>query len=176
MTRWLPYPFVSLALCGLWLLLNQTLYPGHVLLGAILGVAGPILTRHLNPLGYPRMRKPLIALRLLGSASVEVVRSCLNVSRVILFADYANLNSQFIRIPLDLRNPHGLATLSCLINMTPGTVWTELQPRGDSDKHVLVLHVFDLHDAEWWVDTIKTRYEQPLIHIFETEVRHGDPA
>lgn len=176
MTRWLPHPFVSLALCGLWLLLNQTLYPGHVLLGALLGIAGPILTRHLNPLGYPRLRKPVVAVRLLTFASVEVVRSCLNVSRAILFGDYANINSQFIRIPLDIRDPYGLAALSCLINMTPGTVWTELQPRADTDKHELVLHVFDLHDAEWWVETIKTRYEQPLIHIFETEVRHGDPA
>ena len=176
MTRWLPHPFVSLALCGLWLLLNQTLYPGHVLLGALLGIAGPILTRNLNPLGYPRLRRPMIAMRLLVFASVEVVRSCFNVSRAILFGDYANINSQFVRIPLDIRDPYGLAALSCLINMTPGTVWTELQPRLDSDKHELVLHVFDLHDAEWWVDTIKTRYEQPLIHIFETEVRHGDPA
>ena len=176
MTRWLPYPFVSLALCVLWLLLNQTLYPGHILLGAALGIAGPILTRHLNPLGYPRLRKPVIAVRLLGFAAVEVVRSCFNVSRIILLADYANLNSQFIRIPLDMRDPYGLAALSCLINMTPGTVWTELQPGKTPGRHELVLHVFDLHDAKWWVDTIKTRYEQPLIHIFDTEVRHGDPA
>lgn len=172
MSRWLPHPVVSLALCGLWLLLNQTLYPGHILLGVLLGIAAPILTRHLNPLGYPRLRKPLTALRLLGFASVEVVRSCFNVSRAILVADHPNLNSQFILVPLDIRNPYGLAALSCLINMTPGTVWTELQ----NDNRELVLHVFDLHDAQWWIDTIKTRYERPLIHIFETEVRHGDPA
>jgi multicomponent K+:H+ antiporter subunit E len=176
MSRWLPYPFVSLTLCVLWLLLNQTLYPGHVLLGAALGVAGPVLTRHLNPLGYPRLRKPIVAMRLLGFAAVEVVRSCFNVSRIILLADHANLNSQFIRVPLTIRDPYGLAALSCLINMTPGTVWTELQPGRDPAHHELVLHVFDLHDAAWWIDTIQTRYEQPLIHIFETEVRHGDPA
>jgi len=172
MKRWLPHPVVSLALCGLWLLLNQTLYPGHILLGLVLGVAGPILTRHLNPLGYPRLRKPVVIVRLLGFAAVEVVRSCLNVSRVILFADYTNLNSQFVRIPLTIRDPYGLAALSCLINMTPGTVWTEVQP----EKHELVLHVFDLHDAAWWVETIQTRYEQPLIQIFETKGTHGDPA
>ena len=148
MKRWLPHPVVSLLLCGLWLLLNQTFYPGHVLLGAMLGIAAPILTRHLNPLGYPRMRAPLVALRLLGFASVEVVRSCFNVSRVILFADYANLKSEFIRVPLTMRDEYGLAALSCLINMTPGTVWTEIQP----DTHELVLHVFDLHDAAWWID------------------------
>jgi multicomponent K+:H+ antiporter subunit E len=172
MKRWLPHPVVSLLLCGLWLLLNQTFYPGHVLLGALLGIAAPLLTRHLNPLGYPRMRAPVVALRLLGFASVEVVRSCFNVSRVILFADYANLKSEFIRVPLTMRDEYGLAALSCLINMTPGTVWTEIQP----DTHELVLHVFDLHDAAWWVDTIQTRYEQPLIEIFEKKGPHGDPA
>ena len=172
MKRWLPHPVVSLLLCGLWLLLNQTFYPGHVLLGAMLGIAAPILTQYLNPLGYPRMRAPLVALRLLGFASVEVVRSCFNVSRVILFADYANLKSEFIRVPLTMRDEYGLAALSCLINMTPGTVWTEIQP----EKYELVLHVFDLHDAAWWIDTIQTRYEQPLIEIFEKKGPHGDPA
>jgi multicomponent K+:H+ antiporter subunit E len=93
------------------------------------------------------------------------------VCRVILFADYANLNSQFIRVPLTMRDPYGLAALSCLINMTPGTVWTEVQP----ENHELVLHVFDLHDAGWWVDTIKTRYEAPLIQIFETKPFEAQP-
>ena len=177
MKRWLPYPFVTLALCGLWLLLNQTLYPGHILLGLALGVAAPVFTRHLTPLGYPSIRKPVVLVRLLGFAAVEVVRSCINVSRIILLADYANLNSQFIRVPLTMRDPYGLAALSCLINMTPGTVWTELQPhKDDPERHELILHVFDLHDPEWWVDTIKTRYEQPLLQILKTEAPHGDPA
>lgn len=176
MSRWLPYPFVSLALCALWLLLNQTLYPGHILLGVLLGIAGPLLTRRLQPLGYPRLRKPVVIVRLLGFASVEVVRSCFNVCRVILFADYARLNSQFIRVPLTMRDPYGLAALSCLINMTPGTVWTEVQPGDQPEKrHELVLHVFDLHDAGWWVDTIKTRYEAPLIQIFETKPFEAQP-
>ncbi|MEM8512678.1 multicomponent K+:H+ antiporter subunit E [Massilia sp. MP_M2] len=172
MKRWLPHPVVSLLLCGLWLLLNQTLYPGHILLGIGVGIAAPILTRYLNPLGYPRMGAPMVALRLLGSASIEVVRSCINVSRVILFNDYTNLKAQFIRVPLTMRDEYGLAALSCLINITPGTVWTELDP----ERHELILHVFDLHDAAWWIETITTRYEQPLIEIFEKKGSHGDPA
>jgi multicomponent K+:H+ antiporter subunit E len=173
MKRWLPHPIVSLLLCGLWLLLNQTLYAGHILLGILLGIAAPILTRHLNPLGYPRMRAPLVVVRLLVFASIEVVRSCINVSRVILLSDYTGLKAQFIRVPLTMRDEYGLAALSCLINITPGTVWTELDP----DSHELILHVFDLHDAAWWIETITTRYEQPLIEIFEKKgTHHGDPA
>ncbi|MBL4953526.1 Na+/H+ antiporter subunit E, partial [Neobacillus sp. YIM B02564] len=59
--------------------------------------------------------------------------------------------------------PFGLALLSCLINSTPGTVWVEILP----ESHQLALHVLDLHDEQWWIDTIKSRYEQPLIEIFE---------
>lgn len=62
--------------------------------------------------------------------------------------------------------------LSCLINMTPGTVWVEIFP----EQHELSLHVFDLHDRQWWVDTIKGRYERPLIKIFESEDDHANPS
>ena len=172
MMRWLPFPVVSLVLCALWLLLNQTAEPAHLLLGAVLGIAVPLLGRKVQPLGYPRLRAPVVLARLLFMAAIEVVRSTFNVSRIILFGDYGRVNSQFIRIPLTIRAPYGLAMLSCLINMTPGTVWVELLP----ERHELALHVFDLHDAQWWVDTIQTRYEQPLIAIFETETDNGNPA
>jgi multicomponent K+:H+ antiporter subunit E len=170
MTPWLPWPVVSLLLCALWLLLNQALDPANLLFGALLGIAVPLLTRRLQPLGYPRLRKPLVFLRLIGMASVEVVRSCLNVCQIILFRDYKTVRAEFIRIPLRLRDPYGLAMLSCLINMTPGTVWVELLP----ESHELSLHVFDLHDQQWWIDTIKGRYE--LIEIFESESNDANPA
>ncbi|MEW6373258.1 MAG: Na+/H+ antiporter subunit E [Pseudomonadota bacterium] len=172
MTRWLPYPWVSLILCVLWLLLNQTADVANILLGALLGIVVPLLVRNLQPLGYPRLRAPLTFIRLMGMAGVEIVRSCFNVSRIILFANYKQVNSQFIRIPLTITDPYGLAMLSCLINMTPGTVWVEILP----ERYELSLHVFDLHDEAWWIETIKTRYEQPLIEIFETEAARGDPA
>jgi multicomponent K+:H+ antiporter subunit E len=170
--RWLPYPFVSLSLWALWLLLNQALDPANLLFGAALGIAVPLLSRRLQPFGYPRLRAPATLARLLAMASVEVVRSCFNVCRIILLRDHASVNSQFIRVPLTIRDPYGLAMLSCLINMTPGTVWVEILP----DRYELSLHVFDLHDQAWWIDTIQTRYERPLIEIFEPEDNHGNPA
>jgi len=172
LSRWLPYPWVSLTLCALWLLLNQAFDLASILLGAILGIALPLLLRGLQPFGYPRLHAPLTLLRLLGMASVEIVRSCFNVCRIILFANHAAVKSEFIRIPLTMRDPYGLAMLSCLINMTPGTVWVEILP----ERYELSLHVFDLHDEQWWIDTIKTRYERPLIDIFEPRSTHGDPA
>lgn len=163
MRRWFPSPLLSVVLLIIWLLLNQTLAPGHLLLGALLAVVVPLWVQPLRPMAPVGIKKPLVMARLLSMALVEIVRSCFNVSRIILFTHPEGIESQFIRIPLDLKNPYGLALLSCLINSTPGTVWVELLP----DSNDLALHVFDLHDEQWWVDTIKTRYERPLIEIFE---------
>ena len=172
MKRWLPSPLLSVGLLLMWLLLNQTLEPGHWLLGGLLGIVAPLLARPLQPHGYAQLRRPLALMRLMGFSLIEIVRSCFNVSQIIMLRRSANVNSQFIRVPLDLRSPHGLALLSCLINSTPGTVWVDLLP----DGHELLLHVFDLHDETWWIDTIKTRYERPIIEVFETPATEGDPG
>ena len=174
MRRWLPAPLLSVSLLLMWLLLNQSVEPAHWLLGGLLGLAAPLLARPLQPHGHARIRRPLALFRLLWFSAIEIVRSCFNVSQIILLRRSADVNSQFIRVPLALRSPQGLALLSCLINSTPGTVWVELTP----DSHELLLHVFDLHDEQWWVETIKTRYEQPIIEVFEAPVEkiQGDPA
>jgi multicomponent K+:H+ antiporter subunit E len=163
MRRWLPYPILSAVLLGIWLLLAQSVAPADVALGAVLAVLVPLSVRSLQPLGYPAIRKPLVLARLVAMALVEIVRSALNVTWIIFLGRRRGVNSQFVRIPLDLRNPFGLAALSCLINTTPGTVWAEILP----GTNVLALHVFDLHDEQWWIDTIKNAYEKPLIEIFE---------
>ena len=80
MRRLLPYPWMSLSLLVLWLLLNESIEPAHLLFGACLGIATPLLTRKLQPLGYPRLSKPITFARLLGMALVEIVRSCIDVS------------------------------------------------------------------------------------------------
>ena len=151
----------------MWLMLNQTVHPAHWLLGSVLAIAAPLLARPLQPHGHARLRHPRALLRLLWFSAIEIVRSCFNVAQIIVLRRSADVNSRFIRVPLDLRSPHGLALLSCLINSTPGTVWVEILP----DKHELLLHVFDLHDEAWWIDTIKTRYEGPIIEVFETAGR-----
>lgn len=164
MKRWMPSPLLSGILLLLWLLLEQSVAATTFLMGALLAIGVPLLTRpFFHPIGFPQIKKPLLFLRLLTVAGIEIARSCFNVSRIILFASAKGLNSQFIRIPLDLKDPYGLALLSCMINMTPGTVWVEILP----DKYELALHVFDLHDEQWWIHTIKAHYEKPLIDIFE---------
>ena len=65
MRRWLPAPLVSASLLLMWLMLNQTLEPAYWLLGGVLGVLAPLLSRPLQPHGHARIRRPLALFRLL---------------------------------------------------------------------------------------------------------------
>ncbi len=161
--RWLPAPRLTVALLITWLLLQQSLAPGHWLLGLGLGWAIPYLGQAMQPQPPARLTRPWLLLRMLLVALWDVINSALNVARIILFARPQGIHSQFIRVPLELTDPYALAILSCIINTTPGTVWAEILP-GSQD---LALHVFDLHDEAWWVRTIKAHYETPLLMVFE---------
>jgi len=158
--RWLPMPLLSLALLAAWLLLNQAATPGHVLLGGLLALALPVAAARMRPLRAV-LRRPGTALRLSAHVAIDIVRANFFVARVVLAS--ANPRSRFVRIALDLRDPHGLALLSCIITSTPGTVWVHL----DDDRRVLLLHVLELGDEQALTDTIKLRYERPLMEIFE---------
>ena len=68
-----------------------------------------------------------------------------------------------MNIPLDMRNPYGLAALACIITSTPGTLWVNF----DAQKGALMIHVLDLVDEGEWIRTIKGRYERHLLEIFE---------
>ena len=61
--RWLPYPILSVLLLLIWLLLNQSIAPGTILLGALLGAGAVelgrevIVTRAAAREGPPRPRR-----------------------------------------------------------------------------------------------------------------------
>jgi multicomponent K+:H+ antiporter subunit E len=161
MSRWLPSPLVSLGLLALWLLLNQSLSPGHLLLGGMLGLLGPLMLRRLDvaPL---KLRRPAAIPRLLGVFIADMVRSNFAVARVILF-DHADRRPGFVRIPLRLRSRYGLAALACIITATPGTSWVSYDPA----TGMLVIHVLDLSEGDDWSALIERRYVGLLVEIFE---------
>lgn len=161
MTRLLPRPIASAGLLVLWLLLNQALSPGHILLGSVVALVGGWA---LSALGPPRTRprRPGAIVRLAALVFADIVRSNIAVARIILGLQRSSRTSGFVEIPLELRDPHGLATLACIITSTPGTLWVDFdEPRG-----VLTIHVLDLVDETEWVRTIKGRYERLLLEIF----------
>jgi len=160
-SRWLPHPVVSVVLLGLWLLLQNSIEPGQLLLAVALALVLPVITR-LFWVDVPAFRSlrrvpGLLALFLwdLIVANVTVALLILNFTRTP--------RSHWIVIPLDLSNPNAVAVLANMISLTPGTVSSKLTP----DRLELLVHVLDTDDPEYEVNRIKQRYELPLKEIFE---------
>ncbi|MGY4402279.1 Na+/H+ antiporter subunit E [Bradyrhizobium sp. USDA 3315] len=162
MTRLMPFPIVSSCLLALWLLLNQAVTFGHILLGCVVALVGG---RILTVLELPslRVRRPGVILRLLALVTVDIARSNLAVGRIVLGFGRRQRAPGFVEIPLDMRDPYGLASLACIITSTPGTLWVNF----DAKRGALTIHVLDLFDEEEWIRTIKDRYERHLLEIFE---------
>lgn len=162
MSRLFPAPLLSVALFALWLLLNLSVSPGNLLLGAALGILAPLLMAPLRP-QHAHVRKPLVIARLIGRVGIDVILSNVQVARGVLRAGSHPPRSMFVHIPLDLRDAHGLAALAMITTVVPGTVWSELA----LDRSVLLLHVFDLDDEATFIAHFKHTYERPLREIFE---------
>jgi multicomponent K+:H+ antiporter subunit E len=160
MKRWLPAPILSASLWAIWLLLNNTLAPPQVVLGALLALAIPLYAGRLWP-ERPRPRRPGVALRLLLRVLRDIVLSNLEVARRVLGPE-ARLRPGFVWLPLSVRDPYAIATLAGIISLTPGTLSAELSP----DRRHLLIHALHLEHPEALVADIKARYEAPLLEIF----------
>lgn len=161
--RWIPSPPLSLGLFVVWLLLNQSMDVATLLLAAILAFAVPLLTQSLRP-STVKMRRPGVALRLSGLVLYDMIRSALTVARLLLTQRNAGMNPCFVRVPLDVRDPNALAVLAMIICLTPGTAWGEVS----FDRSSLLIHLFDEPDEVAFVAMVKSRYERPLMEIFES--------
>lgn len=161
MKRWLPHPVLALLLLGMWLLLNQTLAPGQVLLGAaIAALAVHGFARLEQSLGG--VRRVRLMVQLAGRVLLDIVRSNIAVARIVLSVGQPG-RAGFLEIPLELRDVRGLAVLAAIVTATPGTSWVSY----DSTSGVVTLHILDLLDESEWIGIIKGRYERALREIFE---------
>ena len=161
MRRLIPCPIASVGLLVLWLLLNQTLSPGHILLGsAVALVGGWSLSRLGLPKAHPR--RLLAMFRLATFVFADILRSNIAVARIILGLERRRWTSGFVEIPLELRDPYGLATLACIVTSTPGTLWVDFNEASGT----LTIHVLDLVDKSEWARTVQGRYERLLLEIF----------
>ncbi|MFD2644940.1 Na+/H+ antiporter subunit E [Pseudomonas japonica] len=162
MKRLFPAPLLSLSLFVLWLVLNLSVSPGNIILAVLLGILAPLLMAPLRPV-RAHIRNPWAIIRLILRVGIDVVVSNLEVLRSVWRLDRKPPRSRFVHIPLDLRDAHGLAALSMITTVIPGTVWSELA----LDRSVLLLHVFDLDDEARFIEHFKSTYERPLMEIFE---------
>lgn len=161
--RLFPMPLLSLALVAIWLLLHHTLAPGQILLAIVVAVAAPALLAPLRP-HVPRIRHPLVLARLIAVVAYDVIGSNWMIFRTLVIRRETPPHCGFVRIPLDLRDPNGIAALAVITTTIPGTVWCELA----RDHSAFLLHVWHAPDPDAFARNYKARYEAPLIRIFES--------
>lgn len=159
--RWLPHPVLSLALVVLWLLLINSFSAGGLLVGIVLGIIIPRLTGNFWP-DRPEIRNYGKALAYVGLVTYDVIVANMQVARIIAFRPVKSLNTRWVCMPLELKNPEALTLLAGTITMTPGTVSCDFS----ADGKYLLVHCLDAPDAEAAIQEMKTRYEARLKEIF----------
>jgi multicomponent K+:H+ antiporter subunit E len=159
--RLLPMPIHSFLLLIVWLLLNNTIAPGHLVLGALLGILIPLITSGMQD-PQPRFHKPLTTIRYILMVIGDIIVANFEVALLVIGSS-KNLNPAFIAIPLDIEHELPITILASTVSLTPGTVSTEIS----ADKKWLYVHVLNLTDKDELIALIKHRYERPLMEIFQ---------
>lgn len=160
--RLFPAPLLSAVLFVTWLLLNGA-SAGHVALGAALAASVPWLTERFRP-DRPRLGAWPVALRLVLTVLWDIVVSNVQVAWWILGPE-RRIQPRFVWLPLDIRDPHGIASLAGIITMTPGTLSADLT----EDRRFLLVHALNVSDEAALITSIKARYESPLRRVFGEE-------
>ncbi|KAA0921102.1 Na+/H+ antiporter subunit E [Aquicoccus porphyridii] len=160
--RLFPHPLLSLVLVVVWLGLVNKVTPGNVLLGAILGVAVPILTSPYWP-NRPRISSPLRAVEYALVVLWDIIVANVQVALIILFKPNARIHSHWITVPLELTSAEAITVLAGTITMTPGTVSVTFS----ADIHSILVHCLHTDDPDTVRANIKGRYEGRLKEIFE---------
>ena len=161
LSRILPHPLSSLSLLILWLLLQNEVSAGHIVLGGIFAVLIPLFTAPFWP-ERPTIRNPLVGVRFCFVVLWDIVVANVIVAKLILFHRPETLTPQFLVIPLETRSPYAIAILAGTITMTPGTLSSDVDP----ERRHLLVHALSTDDPADVIATIKRRYEAPLKDIF----------
>lgn len=156
-----PAWLLGLGLVVGWMVLNDGYTLGHLIFAVLLATLLMRGVHRLRPT-QPRVRRLGLVPSLLAHVLVDIVRSNVAVAR-FAFRPGLPRRSGFVEIPIELRDPHGLAVLAAIVTSTPGTAWAGLS----EDGSVLRLHVLDVAEGDELVRTVQERYEQPLRRIFE---------
>jgi len=163
--RILPHPFVSVIVALSWLMLNHSAALFDFLVAAVLAAI------------IPKLIQPFIvstpnihwqgALKLFFVVLWDIVICNIKVAKQVL-GPTKDLHPKWFRVPLDTDHEHVNTLLAMIITTTPGTVSAGIdQERGD-----ILVHALSCDDTDAEIIAIKSRYEVPLIEIFN--VKQGD--
>jgi multicomponent K+:H+ antiporter subunit E len=170
--KWLPAPILSILLFLVWLLLNNSVSAGHIVLAVILAIVIPLATGPFRT-KQPLVIKPILALRHLLLVLYDIITANVQVA-ILILGPTKKLTPGFIKVPLDLTHSMPITILASTVSLTPGTVSAEVYPWSESftegegcEQRFLLIHVLDLKDEQALINTIKQRYEAPLKEIFQ---------
>lgn len=158
--RLLPHPFASLALVVFWLWLNNSLDPGQLVLGLLLGWGLPFMVGQFWS-ETSRVSQPWRLIGLGAVVALDIVTANIRVAIAIL-GPVRRLRPGFVEVPLDVQSDSGIAVLANTISLTPGTLSSDLSP----DRRRLLVHYLDERDPAAMVAAIKRRYERPIKQVF----------
>lgn len=159
--RLLPMPLHSLLLFVVWLLLNNSIAPGHLVLAAFLALVIPLLTHGMQNT-QPSIHKPLLSLRYALMVIGDIIIANFEVAFLVIGPN-KKLKPAFVAIPIDIEYELPITILASTVSLTPGTVSAEIS----EDKKWLYVHTLNLTDKDELIAQIKHRYERPLREIFQ---------
>lgn len=158
----IPNPLMTFALLVLWLLLQQSISVGQILLGtavSLIAIQG-IIALKPDPV---KIYFSKAMLELCKVVLIDILRSNWAVITTILKPQQRRPKPAFVTIQLEVNNRYALAVLSIILAATPGTLWLQYDPA----QGTLLIHTLDEVVEGYWESAIKNRYEHLLMEIFE---------
>jgi len=158
--RIFPHPLLSFVLWVIWLLLNNTVAMGHVVLGGLLAIFIPWMTSSFWPEKIA-LKHPWLLIKYILVVVFEIMIANVVVAKLILGRSN-KLNPGFIQYQLQLESPVGIGLLANTISLTPGTVSCDLS----ADRRFLLIHSLHIDDVATIKADIHRKFERPLKDIF----------
>ncbi len=163
--RNLPMPWTSLVVFIGWQMLMGSVSLLSVLSGLLFAWGLPKLTSRFVP-AVSGASKPMVIMRLMVVVLIDIIKGNVIVARLVL-GPLSKLNPIFITVPVETDHPYVISLLASIITMTPGTVSARVHETPDSPGSSIVVHVLACDDAPALIEEIKTRYEKPLLEIYQ---------
>lgn len=159
----LPRPMLTASLIVLWLLLNNSLSAGQILLAVSIGL---LIPRFIGPRDTPPLtiKRPLALLGYVLLVLYDIVMANFIVARQVLGRNAA-LQSQFLIVPLTVTHPTEISLFASTITLTPGTVSCEIAV----DRSHLIVHALHTDYPDQEIAGMKARYERRILNIFGKE-------
>lgn len=155
-----PMPFHSLLLFVVWLLLNNSISAGHIVLASFFAITIPWLVTGMRD-EHPKILKPWLAIRYVLMVMKDILTANVEVALLIV-GPVKKLKPGFVAIPIEVDSDLGITILASTVSLTPGTVSAEVS----KDRAWLYVHSLHLENEAELIESVKQRYERPIKEIF----------